>query len=646
MRVIYNGIKYYRNNDMTLKLNFNRAKKKLDECQVNEVPTDVKVVLELYNVFKIVSVKCILEKLTQGQALKAKNLMPVIARFFNEIKDESFTHVCLSVSFQYQDDFWELFDKFKVYEKISASKLEDTLIEHDISLAGILRNINTVRHYDFVLSDLMRKSDQTAEILVNKFLERERNSSESRCFIPPSLKPCEFDTIFDHYLDSQYTDLNFLKLLAQSQSSAEFPISDELRLKAKRKFDESVQEHFEEGGGYETTIEVQFKDISNESSLIEHKRPFQFRFYYNKNWIESNLDYPTLLNNFIYLFEYTDYHFKCQFTSTKSKLSTFEKILGVKGIKEYETGSIFYIQEGKSNLEMLAYKNFLSKKNIRIESIFEWFFTTYLYSEFKITGFIFNVPSEKSTIIEKCRNLPSELDGIFKQYNLFVENRTIDRELLEISSKPVCFDKIRSLIGEKYAYANSKELSCEMDLLFSDQSRLNYLYKQEKIFENLYEIFKTQEVLTSDFPEYVQADLNWLILRGVIHLDDLGTIRLNKTRANILFDLFYNEVIRPTYYKNNVEINKLVESDELRCESSLFSVPEQNYLNYMLNKSEYSNGLDLRNKYIHSTYPLDIDRQNRDYLRLLKILTIVIIKINEELCITFPERTESARIKY
>ena len=56
----------------------------------------------------------------------------------------------------------------------------------------------------------------------------------------------------------------------------------------------------------------------------------------------------------------------------------------------------------------------------------------------------------------------------------------------------------------------------------------------------------------------------------------------------------------------------------------------------MLNKSEYSNGLDLRNKYIHSTYPTDVNQQEYDYINLLKIMVIVILKINEEFCLMNP----------
>lgn len=85
------------------------------------------------------------------------------------------------------------------------------------------------------------------------------------------------------------------------------------------------------------------------------------------------------------------------------------------------------------------------------------------------------------------------------------------------------------------------------------------------------------------------------------------------------------------YYE---QLGEWIDLSELRIGSSLFSEPEQDYLNYMLNKSAFSNGLDLRNKYSHSTYPSDEQTQLTDYVELLKIMILVIGKINEEFCLT------------
>ena len=55
-------------------------------------------------------------------------------------------------------------------------------------------------------------------------------------------------------------------------------------------------------------------------------------------------------------------------------------------------------------------------------------------------------------------------------------------------------------------------------------------------------------------------------------------------------------------------------------------------MNFMLNKAEFSNGLDLRNRYIHDTCSLNEEMQQHDYLEILKIMALIIIKINEEFC--------------
>ena len=110
---------------------------------------------------------------------------------------------------------------------------------------------------------------------------------------------------------------------------------------------------------------------------------------------------------------------------------------------------------------------------------------------------------------------------------------------------------------------------------------------------------------------------------------------VNRERVYILKDLFCNEVICPNYYSPSLrkQVASLVEAGDLCYGSTLFSKLEQNYLNYILNKKEYSNGLDLRNKYAHDTCPLDEKTQQYDYWELQKIMVLIILKINEELCL-------------
>lgn len=57
----------------------------------------------------------------------------------------------------------------------------------------------------------------------------------------------------------------------------------------------------------------------------------------------------------------------------------------------------------------------------------------------------------------------------------------------------------------------------------------------------------------------------------------------------------------------------------------------------MLNKAEFSNGLDLRNKYSHGTNTIVEETRQTDYMLLLSIMALIVIKINEEFCLKYPD---------
>ena len=68
-------------------------------------------------------------------------------------------------------------------------------------------------------------------------------------------------------------------------------------------------------------------------------------------------------------------------------------------------------------------------------------------------------------------------------------------------------------------------------------------------------------------------------------------------------------------------------------ESSLFSKTEQAYFNYFLNKSEFTNGLDLRNSYLHGTQANsdEIQKHEYAYFTYLKLLVLTMLKIEDDL---------------
>jgi hypothetical protein len=84
----------------------------------------------------------------------------------------------------------------------------------------------------------------------------------------------------------------------------------------------------------------------------------------------------------------------------------------------------------------------------------------------------------------------------------------------------------------------------------------------------------------------------------------------------------------------------------LKFDNTLFTIEERKYLNYYLNKKEFSNSLDLRNKYLHGTNSSSEDEQQNDYLRLLKLIILVIYKIKDDLILYETEQKTGANNVY
>ena len=87
----------------------------------------------------------------------------------------------------------------------------------------------------------------------------------------------------------------------------------------------------------------------------------------------------------------------------------------------------------------------------------------------------------------------------------------------------------------------------------------------------------------------------------------------------------------------------MLDDGEIDVEATLLSRQERDYFNFMLNKKEFSNGFDLRNKFIHGTFYGTAEELQKAYVEILKILVMIVVKINEEFCLRFPENEQHER---
>ena len=632
MSVKYNGVKFYSPGDLSIGYNLKAAVPILESFDPALEPyNDINKVLELYNVYLIFKSGVCLKEWDDETYQKyqhiAEKFLCICAKYYHTICDNNFEKVIDSVTSSYMSDFWALFDKFKTYNRVSGKIFAAYAQSHGILLKVILQNKNTVRCYDEDLADVLRTSDQTAELLIFEFLEKK--DRDIHLYFPNAFHPNEFERILQMYVDSDKAHPNYLSLIANSEGSMECPISDKLRLSAKQSHQKFWEKQSSKASWLKCGLHVVFKN-SNEVTHLEMDDDNNYIFTFDKKWISDNLDYPTLLNNFIYLFGYFDIFWRSNFISHKYRKVSIANLFATQGKKYYNKSIEYDFMSDLYSKEMQGYCDQLEFHKIHIENIFKWFFEEYLPNEFGAMGFIFNSPTENATTLEKCKLLGSEMDGILKQFRYFVEDGSIDRELLEMSSEPVPVSSIKSFVPNKYAYIKSDQLESEMNLLFSEQSFLRPSGEQNERYQSFEEYMRSGRIHLSDFEEFQWPELEWLLSRKSLVLKN-DVLEMNEDRVAILREFYLNDVICCNYAGHlHAQLDEMVRNGDLRYGSTFLSEPEQDYFNYVLNKSKFSNGPDLRNKYIHSTCSTDEGVHVHDYLEFLKMIVLIIGKINEE----------------
>ena len=416
---------------------------------------DLKAILELYNIKQYLDAGMRLttwteEQFTQYQE-QCKEIPPILGRYFSKVSNENLQELCEQVDMIYLGDFWQLICDYKVYKRISPEVLARVLEAKRYVVWSVLRYKELVLTFGQVITEHLMRNPGTAEELLSQFLEAHRNRKP--VYFPAEFTPKMREQVLWDYVDREDANLNYLQLLEYSQSSPELPISDKLKLQARRRKETLQEKLFAGGPGFSYGVEVTFKSIPDGSvEEVYREKDHVYSYAYSKEWLQENLDYPTLLNNFIYLFKYVDLCFRCTFVSQQAELSPLESVMGVHGKQDYPMGTHFRTKKMRTSLQMVAYCRELQQLNIQIEDIFHWFFETYLKEEFHTEGFIYTPPSPATTYFEKCKLLASAIDGVLKQYRLFCEDGQIDRELLEISSGHIVFQDVPSTVPNKYGY--------------------------------------------------------------------------------------------------------------------------------------------------------------------------------------------------
>lgn len=636
-----NRVKFHSIYDLSVGFFLETIEKKLDKFDNTIEYDDINDILEFENIRYFIENnlfhKNLEEKKIEEYKNKIKTFPKILGKYFGKLKEEHIINELSKMEDTYIEDFWKLFSKHEVYKKISANKFNEILNFDDIYINYVLHYEKIVKYYDEIIKNyLLSHNNESVEFYLQEYFE-EKEQNQSRLYFPLSLTKEEKEKQLELYVTEDFKKFNSFQLILKSFPNKELNLSPILKNKVKKIYDKLIEKNFNSNNtftyGYTATFslnQIKYKIVGKKN--VDGK--FIKENKYSVNWIKEHLDYPTLLNNFIYVFEFVDKFFRFKNVNHNYELGIFERF-NSKSKNEYQIGIEFDLKRITAETDFRGYYKILKENNIRLEEVIEWFFKDYLLEEFGVKNFGINLPAENLTYLEKCKCITGEIEKAIKQFSMYREYKEIDNEVLRFYTEQTNFDDIKSLLNEKYIYANDKNNKIKNILfyLFSNQSNLTYIEKIEKTYSNFFQIILNEKIKKSMFQHYQLSIIDFLLKEEIIKENENGYLGFNKKLFIILSDLYRNEVLCTNYIKDFKEEIEFLKNKEMLCfEETLFSKKESDYLAYFL-KSKYSNGLELRNKYAHGTHSLDENQHLLDYLKFLEILILIVIKINEEFCL-------------
>ena len=599
------SIKFCSKNDMVCGMQINNCLAILDKLDITTFEIkDLNQCLEYYNLLKYDEAFNFDDK--YKESLKSVN--SAVHKFVNTCDIILYLN---DIDFNYHEDFWELFEKDKLYQKYDFESILAYANEH-ISL--LLSHKDIVNAYSSQLVEYLSNQDDAGELLVKSDVL----DNGVTLYFPDGL---DKKSLIEKYVNSNKANLNYLNAIYISKNLKLDYLNDEIRVKAienYRKIYEERKDSFHEFG-YGFSISFK-KDL--EKPLIFEKLGSKFDIQLNLDDILNNLDCNEFL--FIYyLLNVLDLLDKNGIISNLPDINTesvFLRALNTANKNEYSKGPSFELYENFNIGIIDGYDHILIENDLSLEKLIKWYLEKYVVDEFGVKGFSFGV-SQSNSYIEKTRNLCAELDGLLKQYNYYCISGNIDRTIIEYSSASMGFDNIGSLIEDKYAEIIDDSLCGDSAILCSDQSLAGYIegYGKNTLYDNL----TSHNIQKAEIKEISIQYVDELIKENVVE-EKNGYLKVSKL----------GKLLHQWFHKGTLLTNdaiKFIDESKLKQSTCLFSWPEINYLNYSLKDGPYSNCLGIRNKYMHGTNSLNEKVNRHDYYQVLLLTLYVVLKINDEL---------------
>lgn len=308
------GISYFERVTYRNHATFWSFKERIDTILVNlDNMRSIDDIMEIYNVAEYIENIDAIDGISAQDKSQYRTQLPSlkqkIGECFNNITANNFDEQIKNIDIHYVRDFWRIMCSFKKIDSITQGEFKSYLEANPHHVDNILAQKNLSIQFSDVIYQHMLERPHTIRYLISSLFER-HYQPQPTLYIRQTFSAEQLKTLYIAYIESEHPHINALKLLRISQNDSQVGLDDEVRLMAKRKENILIDALSKSNSTIHTEykIGVSFRDADKIVELIPENG--DEIIVYDRRWIHENTDYPTLLNNFIYMFEYTDLHFR------------------------------------------------------------------------------------------------------------------------------------------------------------------------------------------------------------------------------------------------------------------------------------------------------------------------------------------------
>lgn len=638
-----NRVCFYSPNDLSIGYNLELAEKAIVKYK-SEPASTLTDVIELFHIKKLIDNDCRLKRWSDAQFNQIKEDVKyynvIIAEHFTKLNKNSLENCYDALDWDYRQAFWDIIDQFKLFNVVDNNFVKHVVKGEQNGLTEILHCKSVVEKFKIELRLIMLEDNNTAHILINHYIAKHDNIADRAVHLPSNLSMGDKVTIINSYLDSKDPNLNYVRLICQNKDDKNGLVLDpQTRVKAER----LAQKLNDELMSDSRTVKIPHKlaiAFSNENSIA----PADYRieegcptYLYSVKYIRS-CNSIELVKNCKILFYWINHHGLLELINKNSEIDGLEIAFMDKSRNAYPDYSYFHQKNRLALYQVHGYNKVLVQLNTSLEQALKDFYEVHLFNKYGYPALKLNYPNLEDSWLNKCRILFPELDSVVKQYNTYVLYDEIDKDIIRLS-KPLKMTEGKSLLLNKYYEINdeSSELRAILSNLFGSNTLLSYVKPfKKKHYHNLFDLLNKEEVYYENYEDYQRTNIDSLISHDIIKKSKSGRLSIHNNDLKIILKSLWEYRVCSYWHhseKGMKYLDEMADRGWLIKSDNLLTKEEKQYFSYYMDNGEFTNGFAYRNLYAHGCIISedDTDKHQTAYWVFLRLLTILILKIEDDL---------------